>query len=71
MTQSGLGGWYVFLKVSRDIFSLYSIQNARDGVQNDMIAEANRKRRKIERERRNGERPPPGTFSLHAVTRFI
>ena len=48
------------LRFSHSIFSLSFSQNARDGVQNDMMTESNRKRRKIERERRNGERPAPG-----------
>ena len=37
-------------------------QLARDELQTTMIAETNRKRRKLERDRRAAEKPPPSTF---------
>lgn len=38
------------------------LQLARDELQTDMISETNRKRRRLERERRAIERPQPSTF---------
>ncbi|TFY72556.1 hypothetical protein EVG20_g436 [Dentipellis fragilis] len=44
-------------------------RNARDELQTDMIAETNRKRRKLERDRRASERPQPGMhFSVAYLT---
>jgi hypothetical protein len=63
-------------EVSRALFSLFVrnscallLQYERDTLQTDMISEANRKRRKLERERRASERPQPSasflSFSLN------
>jgi hypothetical protein len=38
------------------------MQLARDELQTTMVAETNRKRRKLERDRRATERPQPGAF---------
>lgn len=37
-------------------------QLSRDELQTTMVAETNRKRRKLERDRRAAEKPPPGTL---------
>jgi hypothetical protein len=47
------------------------MQLARDELQTTMVAETNRKRRKLERDRRAAERPQPGVFlqvSLQTLT---
>jgi len=38
------------------------MQLARDELQTTMVAETNRKRRKLERDRRDTEQPQPGAF---------
>ena len=38
------------------------MQLARDELQTTMVAETNRKRRKLERDRRATERPQPGAY---------
>ena len=38
------------------------MQLARDELQTTMVAETNRKRRKLERDRRVAEKPQPGAF---------
>jgi hypothetical protein len=38
------------------------MQLARDELQTTMVAETNRKRRKLERDRRAAEKPQPGAF---------
>jgi hypothetical protein len=47
------------------LFTNLNLQNSRDEAQQDLLAETNRKRRKLERDRRNAERPQPGT--CHSV----
>ncbi len=42
----------------------YPTQLARDELQTTMIAETNRKRRKLERDRRAAERPQPGKSTM-------
>jgi hypothetical protein len=47
------------------------MQLARDELQTTMVAETNRKRRKLERDRRATERPQPGAYiqaSLRTLT---
>jgi hypothetical protein len=43
-------------------FADAKMQLARDELQTTMVAETNRKRRKLERDRRAAERPQPGAF---------
>lgn len=52
------GSLLQFVQSGRLIYT--HLQHARDELQTDMVAETNRKRRKLERERRALERPVGG-----------
>ena len=60
-TPFGVGGWCVSQVGGRwRCVDDHPMQLARDDLQTTMIAETNRKRRKLERDRRAAERPQPG-----------
>ena len=62
-TRFGAGGWCVCsLTESACTVLMPDTQLARDELQTTMVAETNRKRRKLERDRRAAERPQPGMF---------
>ena len=49
-------------------FSIHILQYERDELQVEMLSETNRKRRRLERERRALEQPQPSTsFVLYAL----
>lgn len=58
----GVGGWCVSSRTGLLVLCSCPTQLARDELQTTMVAETNRKRRKIERDRRASERPQPGVF---------
>ena len=60
---SGAGGRYALFLLIHDV-SLSHMQLTVDDLQTEMIAETNRKRRKLERERRALERPQPSTYTV-------
>ena len=51
---------------------LFLLQFERDQLQTDMISETNRKRRRLERDRRTLERPPPSASIIRIhITRVL
>ena len=71
-TLFGVGGWYVSQASGRQrCVDDLPTQLARDELQTTMIAETNRKRRKLERDRRAAERPQPGKLRRRSAIIYV
>lgn len=67
MDEDATWSWWKVSPLTCDIVhrnDVYNLQLARDELQTDMISETNRKRRRLERERRAMERPQPGRYRV-------